>query len=583
MLIYKNMFKLFHFLKRLFEPALKHKATTFKTMFEGFWAYIWWNLIPIISIPIFIDYINSADYSGIKRFALFITIVYIFVWAIHFMIMKWETTGKYVYSLYVNGKYLKKVILKDGVSVEKLGTGKVQSIIKSGMDSWVYINNHIVYWMTRVVLGVATGIYLILKFDKKYIPYFILILIISFSGNYVFRKIRLRYDNKLNDLDNDINKDYVRMIMSKQEIVLNTNVNKEVSNIANTIRNKLYIDRQAAKYGLLDDLSVSGIVCLLPFLGVFFFVNSIELTPINISFLISFIYFSTRFMETMFNFTWVVGEIFTSYPKIKALWGFMDNTPDMIGYHDGKKFEFKNGDIELKDINFSYENKEILKNFNLKIEGKQKVALIGRSGSGKTTIVKLISVFMRPNSGQILIDNQDLSEIALKSFYKNIGYLTQEPMVFDASVKDNLLYSLDDKELKYINDAKLFEVLKAAECDFITDLSVQIGEKGIRLSGGERQRLAIAKLMLKNPEIIILDEPTSALDSFSEDAITRALDRLFKDKTVIIIAHRLQTVRKADKIYVLEKGKIIEEGNHQDLKEKEGHYKKMLDLQTGEE
>ncbi len=152
-------------------------------------------------------------------------------------------------------------------------------------------------------------------------------------------------------------------------------------------------------------------------------------------------------------------------------------------------------------------------------------------------------------------------------------------MVFDGSIRNNLLYSISNG--RHVSDQELWEALKNAECDFVTDLDTQIGEKGIRLSGGERQRLAIAKLMLKNPEIIILDEPTSALDSFSEEAITRALDRLFKNKTVIIIAHRLQTVKKADTIVVMESGKILEQGTHQELIEKNGNYKKMVDLQSG--
>jgi ABC-type multidrug transport system fused ATPase/permease subunit len=173
-----------------------------------------------------------------------------------------------------------------------------------------------------------------------------------------------------------------------------------------------------------------------------------------------------------------------------------------------------------------------------------------------------------------------MSRIALKTYYPYIGYLTQEPMIFDGTIKNNLLYSLPDKTASTITDQQLHEVLKNAECDFITDLNTEIGEKGIRLSGGERQRLAIAKLMLKNPEIIILDEPTSALDSFSEEAITRALDCLFKNKTVIIIAHRLQTVKKADVIIVLENGKIIEQGTSVELIEKNGQYKKMLELQS---
>jgi ABC-type multidrug transport system fused ATPase/permease subunit len=163
--------------------------------------------------------------------------------------------------------------------------------------------------------------------------------------------------------------------------------------------------------------------------------------------------------------------------------------------------------------------------------------------------------------------------------YTHIGYLTQEPMIFDGSIKDNLLYAIED--ISSVTDEVLWSVLWAAECEFVKDLEAQIGEKGIRLSGGERQRLAIAKLMLKNPEIIILDEPTLALDSFSEEKITQALDVLFKGRTVVIIAHRLQTIKKADNILVTEEGKVIEEGKHDELMNKKGVYYRMVELQSG--
>jgi ABC-type multidrug transport system fused ATPase/permease subunit len=224
---------------------------------------------------------------------------------------------------------------------------------------------------------------------------------------------------------------------------------------------------------------------------------------------------------------------------------------------------------------------EILKNFNLTVKGGEKIALVGKSGSGKTTIAKLVSGYMNPTSGTVLVDGQDLSEVSLKSYYKYIGYLTQEPMVFDGSIRENLLYAVSGP----VPDEEIWEALRKANCEFIdkmdNKLETQIGEKGIRLSGGERQRLAIAKLFLKNPEIIILDEPTSALDSFSEDLITKALNELFKGRTVIIIAHRLQTVKKADRILVIENGEIVEEGKHDELILKNSHYAQMLELQTG--
>lgn len=576
------MFNILKIIRRLFEPALNTKTKTFKMIFEGFWSYLWWNLLPIISIPILINYINAYDYEKIKSFSILIIFVYIVMWIVHIFIMKWEIGGKYASETYLIDKYVLKTILKDNISMEKFGTGKVQSIVKNGIDAWVNVNYEILYYSVRSILGIITGIYIILNFDIRYVPYFIFILATSFFAYSFFKKIKLKYDSKVNDIGNNLNKDYVRIIMSRQEIILNVNEQKEIKNLISSVKKQLSESVVGAKYNFLSDLAVSGLIMLLPFVGVSLFINSVELNPVNVAFLISFIYFSTRFMETMYNMTWSIGQVFESYPKIKALWDFVDNTPELKGYKEGVKFKHKNGDIELRNVSLTYGQNEILKDFNLKIEPKQKVAFVGRSGSGKTTIVKLISGFMRPTSGEIFVDGQELKKVSLSTYYKNIGYLTQEPMIFDASIRENLLYSFSSKDLRKISDSRLFEVLKLAECEFVKDLDTQIGEKGIRLSGGERQRLAIAKLMLKNPEIIILDEPTSALDSFSEDAITRALDKLFENKTVIIIAHRLQTVRKADKIYVIENGKIVEEGDHHGLKQKEGEYKKMLDLQVGD-
>jgi ABC-type multidrug transport system fused ATPase/permease subunit len=260
------------------------------------------------------------------------------------------------------------------------------------------------------------------------------------------------------------------------------------------------------------------------------------------------------------------------------------------------------------------EQRMVLKDFSLKIKAGSKVALVGRSGSGKTTIAKLISGYMRPTSGTVFVDGQDLSEVSLKSYYKYIGYLTQEPMVFDGSVRKNLLYAVSEDRLpsptppykgretktppfnerevgrdlkagETLTEEDILSALEKAQCQFILNmkdgLETQIGEKGIRLSGGERQRLAIAKLFLKNPEIIILDEPTSALDSFSEEAVTKAMEELFKGRTAVIIAHRLQTVKRADEIIVLEEGEIKERGTHNELIGRGGHYARMLEMQSG--
>jgi ABC-type multidrug transport system fused ATPase/permease subunit len=549
-------------------------------MFEGFWEYFWYDLAPIVAIPILIQYISNKDYAGLRTFSLYMITFFVITWIVHIFIIKWGIQYRYALQKYLINSYLRKSILKDSSSLEKVGTGKIQSIINSGMHSWAEVNYQILNSIVRTIFGTATGVYIIFKFDVAYVPYFIAIVILSCALYYYFRKNKLKYDEKVEHIHNDINKDYVRIIMSRQEVILSSNENKERDNLVDMTNQQSILETKSAKFDFLADVSVSGLGTILPFIGVIFLAKDIPLTPVNIAFLVSFIYFCSRFTSIMYYTVWVIRTVFDHYPKIKIFWNYFDTTPNFENYYKGEKFSHSNGSIELNDINFSYDDKKILDNFNLKIKGGQKIAFVGKSGSGKTTIAKLITGFVTPQEGQVLVDSQDLSRIALKTYYPYVGYLTQEPMVFDGSIKNNLLYSLPDKMASSVTDQQLYEALKNAECDFITDLNTEIGEKGIRLSGGERQRLAIAKLMLKNPEIIILDEPTSALDSFSEEAITRALDRLFKNKTVIIIAHRLQTVKKADTIIVLEHGKIIEQGTSEELVNKGGQYKRMLELQS---
>lgn len=572
---------MFKFLKRFFEPALRNKGKSFKLIFDTFISYLWYDLIPIVSIPILIGYINGYDLVNIERYSIIILAVTVFLLLVQFITTRWGAQARAAYEMYLTQKYFKRSILKDPVYMDKVGSGKLQSIIKVGIQGWGHSNYGIVYGLTRSVTGILTGVYILLNFDIKYVPYFILIIIVSCVGYYAAGRMKLKHDDKVVELENDIDKDYVRVMMSRQEVILAANENKENDTIVSMMRKQLKENNVSATYDHAGELFSSGVLVLLPIVGVLFLVQDIDLNPINAAFLISFIYFSTRFSSTIYNMLWVVSQIFDFYPKIKKLWNFIDEAPDFENYNKGKKFVHGKGDIELINVCFSYGDKKVFDMFDLKITGGQKIAFVGKSGSGKTTIAKMITGFIAPQEGQVLVDGQDLSRTALKTYYRSIGYLTQEPMVFDGSVRDNLLYSLPEQIAQITTDIQLFEALKNAECDFVTNLDTQIGEKGIRLSGGERQRLAIAKLMLKNPEIIILDEPTSALDSFSEEAITRALDRLFKNKTVIIIAHRLQTVKKADTIIVMENGKIIEQGTHQELIEKDGNYKKMVDLQSG--
>jgi len=270
------------------------------------------------------------------------------------------------------------------------------------------------------------------------------------------------------------------------------------------------------------------------------------------------------------------------YVDIEKLWDFFDNTPNIKWYTRWKKFIHKKWKFEIKNLSFWYSRgNKIFDNFSLKIEWEKVLALVWNSWWGKSTLAKLLSGYIRANKWDIIIDNQKINSISLKSYYKDIWYLTQEPSVFDGTILDNLTYAID----RNLEDNEVEKIIEFAKCEFIYDLpkwlETEIWERGVKLSWWQKQRLAIAKIFLKDPKIIILDEPTSALDSFSEERITKALHNLFKWRTVIIIAHRLQTVKHADRILVLENWKIIEDWNHKSLMKNKWHYAKMLKLQSG--
>lgn len=237
-------------------------------------------------------------------------------------------------------------------------------------------------------------------------------------------------------------------------------------------------------------------------------------------------------------------------------------------------------EIELKNISFKYKDELVIKNFSLKIPKGQSVALVGQSGSGKSTLANLVPRFYDVNEGEILIDGVNVKDIKLDSLRELMGLVTQESILFNDSVKNNIMLGVDQA-----TDEDIIEAAKIANAhEFITDLpngyDNNIGDSGNMLSGGQRQRLSIARAVLKNPPIMILDEATSALDTESEQLVQQALEKMMENRTSIVIAHRLSTIQKADKIIVVQKGEIVEQGKHSELLEKRGVYHKLVTMQT---
>ena len=277
----------------------------------------------------------------------------------------------------------------------------------------------------------------------------------------------------------------------------------------------------------------------------------------------------------------VFSEIQVGAASAERVFGILDTKPAIIDSDSAIEDIAFNKNLEFDHVFFQYNDEEehVLEDISFSLTKGSVVALVGVSGAGKSTIADLIPRFYDVQEGAISIDGQDIRDIKIKSLRDLLGIVGQEVILFNDSIKNNIQYGL-----KYVNRDQIVAAAKMANAiEFIEDMPLGfetvIGEKGVKLSGGQKQRIAIARAILKNPPILILDEATSSLDTESEQLVQQAIEQLMKDRTVLVIAHRLSTVRNANKIIVMEKGRIIEKGKHSELYQKDGVYRRLYKLQ----
>ena len=313
----------------------------------------------------------------------------------------------------------------------------------------------------------------------------------------------------------------------------------------------------------------------------FFFTG--ELTP---GMFVGFILFTQRFIWPIAQFGQIINMYQRAHASAERIFGLMDEPSRIAEDPDADELVVEDGDVVYEDVTFGYEDGEdadsIVQDISFEVDGGETVALVGPTGAGKSTVLKLLLRMYDVDEGSIEIDGQDLRDVTIPSLRERVGYVSQDTFLFYGTVAENIAYGTFGADREAV-----VEAAKAAEAhEFIQNLpdgyDTEVGERGVKLSGGQRQRISIARAVLKDPEILVLDEATSDVDTETEMLIQRSLDRLTADRTTFAIAHRLSTIKDADQIVVLEDGRIAERGSHGELIDEEGLYAHLWGVQAGE-
>ncbi len=408
-------------------------------------------------------------------------------------------------------------------------------------------------------------------------------MVVFFIVNLTFTKFKLKYDLERSQADSNATAVLADTITNNANVKLFGGYVREVKNFAAAIDR---VKKLRWFTWNLSNIYEATQALLTTILEVGIFYIAILLWQRDILTIGDFVLIQSYVLIVIMR-TWdfgrVIRNIYENLAEAEEMTLVLNEPHGVVDIKNAKNLSVSEGQIELRKVNFFYhQTRPILEDFNLTVAPKEKIALVGPSGGGKSTIIKLLLRMYDVTSGKITIDDQDISHVKLESLWQNASLVPQDPILFHRSLLENIRYGKPNA-----SEEEVVRAAKLAHChEFIKDLpegyNTFVGERGVKLSGGERQRVAIARAILHNAPILILDEATSSLDSESEQLIQKALDVLITGKTVIVVAHRLSTIMKMDRIVVVKEGRIVETGSHQELLQQEkGLYKKLWEVQAG--
>ena len=466
---------------------------------------------------------------------------------------------------------LKKMKTIDYLEYQKIGTGRLTQKVEDGstasrdilVDFWLKI----LRWLFPTALF---SLIFIFRVKKEFVLFVILgYVIVILISNIILKKL---YKLKENILINQefLNKHLVRGFMELVIFRTNKKFDTEIKITKDGIKN---IVDSKTKIKLVHEMFFSLFALIVNILQVVVLGYAVLKSSLSVGAVVTVIALLGKAYEpiAIFNVEYVDYKL--NKVTVNKYIEFLDLKDDKE-LNTGKSIEIKKGNIEFKNVSFGYNHKKVIENLSFKIKENSKVALVGESGSGKSTIIKLIMGLIKYEEGKILVSNNNLKDLNLNKYYDYVSYVSQEAPIFDGTLRENLVF---DKKIK---DEKLIEVLKLVCLDKFykrleNGLDAELGEKGIRMSGGERQRVALARLFFDESKIIILDEATSAIDNVIEKKVMKNIVEKLTNKTLIIIAHRLETIKDVDNIFVLNDGIIEEEGTYLNLLNKNGYFKEL--------
>jgi len=443
-----------------------------------------------------------------------------------------------------------------------------------------------IFQLVQNILGISIAFILFYQHYPEFAFYFLIWVFVFIIWNVSYSVWKLKYDKAVAEFDSKLGgaySDAISNIFIVKSFALEQQEQRNVDGKADDV----YSRKKIAWILMFISFSVQGIMTMgIELVLVYLMIGKWQIGEFNVGEFVLFQSILLILVQRLWEFGRNFRNFFTALADASEMADIFENNDIEADNKDAKALVIKNGEIKFDNINFAYSGSEttnscLFEDFSLTIKAGEKVALVGQSGSGKTSLTKLLFRFFEPQKGDLYFDGQNAKDFTLESLRNQISLVPQQPELFHRSVRDNIVLSAD------VSDEKIHEVAKKARSlTFIQKLPQQfetmVGERGVKLSGGEKQRIALARAFLEDAPIVVLDEATSALDSITEKQIQTAIFDLIENKTAIVIAHRLSTILRMDRIIVLENGKIIEEGTHQELLDLGGNYSKMWKHQSGE-